>query len=321
MATISQFKWPADLSKIDLAGLLPKLPPIANYVLVVLLAYTLADLAWMLVPRQDTPVPQNLNNNLNRSNAQALSQQQSRADISAWHLFGMVQKDMPAPAPVIEEAPDTSLNLTLKGVFASTDPNSAWAIIADGRAEDEIYRINDPLPGGASVREIHPDRVIIFHNNRYETLRLPKDEIINNSLGSRQNFSRPVSPPPNNFNRSSSRSTNGPVNQVTGQAIETLRNYRNLLMNDPQQVMDIVRAEPYRRGGQLAGYRVFPGRDKQIMDQIGLMPGDVVTSVNGISLDSPLKGLEIMEQVKSSPEVSVEILRNNMPQTFVVPVN
>ena len=85
--------------------------------------------------------------------------------------------------------------------------------------------------------------------------------------------------------------------------------------------MNTVRAEPYRQAGKLKGYRIFPGRDKNLFGQLGLEPGDVVTAVNGIPLDSPLKGLEVMQNITDASEVNVDVLRNGVNQTFLVPMN
>jgi general secretion pathway protein C len=319
---IAQLKLPLPAG-LDTAVLMAKLPPIVNVVMVVLLANALAGLTWMIVPVPETPPPpissqaqssvRNVASNQNRVTSNA-------SEIARWHLFGTLQKELPKPPPVPEVAPDTTLNLTLRGVFASTDARYAWAIIADQSRNEETYGIEDNLPGGAVLKEIHADRIILLRNNRFETLRLPRDEMddgrrIGNVRSNRVSRS--------NITRQSSRIARSGATTVTPEASRILSEYRQKLISDPQSVMNAVRAEPYRRGGRLAGYRVFPGRDKQLMAQVGLQPGDVVTSVNGISLDSPLKGLEIMKQISQagSSQVTVDILRNGVTQQFVVPVN
>ncbi|MDH5379146.1 MAG: hypothetical protein OEX00_12550, partial [Gammaproteobacteria bacterium] len=158
------------------------------------------------------------------------------------------------------------------------------------------------------LKEVHPDKIILLRNGRFETLRMPEEVIagVNESLPSR---------------RASATQQNSVSSVVTPEAARVLNEYKQKLESDPQSVMSAVRAEPYRVGGDIKGYRVFPGRDKELLGQVGLKPGDVVTSVNGIELDNPLKGLEIMKQLKEASQVSVDVLRNGVNQTFVVPVN
>lgn len=288
-----------------------RLPPVANVLIVVALGGYLAQLTWLAIPLPQEQGPQRALPVLSQVN---VSQAQSaNRSLSAQHIFGEAAMAPPADqllAPYT--APETQLRLTLLGVFASTNKNSAWAIISDQGGGEETYAVGANVPGGATVHEILPDRVVLLRNGRYETLNLPKDGVEGEiSMG-----------------RGVNRAPSGPMGMggnrvyVTPEVAASLREYRSALLNDPQSVMDVLRAEPYRDGGgQLKGYRVFPGRDKQIMDKVGLRPGDVVTSVNGVPLDNPLKGLEIMRDLGNASEVAVQVLRNGTTQSLVVPVN
>jgi general secretion pathway protein C len=301
---------------------LARLPVVANVVLVVLLANSLATLTWKFVPLPETAEAPAREVAVAAVAANSGSKENSYIELTRMNLFGEKQRQTAKRAPVVEKrpevAPDTTLRLTLKGVFSSSDMGIAFAIIADASRKEETYRVGDKVPGGAVLKEVYASHVILFRNNRHETLRLPESKGKKAARNARTSS--------RDSNRRSSRSSratlpSGNVTQVTGEAAAILSDYRNKLMNDPQSVMNSVRAEPYRRGGKLAGYRVFPGKDKQLMSQVGLEPGDVVTSVNGIALDNPIKGLEVMKSLSENGQVSVDILRNGVSQTFVVPVN
>lgn len=100
----------------------------------------------------------------------------SAKDIAGWHLFGAAPaQERAAPAPIT--APDTKLDLKLRGIVASTEAGSARAIIEDSTGRQSSYGLGDQLPGSALLREIHPVWVILERNQRYETLRMPKDEL------------------------------------------------------------------------------------------------------------------------------------------------
>jgi len=211
----------------------------------------------------------------------------------------------PVAAPKAEtsvpiEAPETQLRLTLRGIYlAGRGGDSGFAIIADAGGKDETYAIGDPLPGGAVLKEIYPDRVILERQGRLETLRLPRDQGGGRSVTS-------VS------SGAGARSRGGGTLMVPPDAGRVLARYREKLLSDPQSVMDVVRAEPYRRGGRIVGYRVFPGRDRGLLAQVGLQPGDVITEVNGLGLDNPLNGLEIMRDLQNARQVTVKVLRNGV---------
>ncbi len=300
------------------------MPSVTATLLVIALAKSLASLTWDLMPENPYVAPPDVSTHaISRIGGQSTpSNSVAYNRITNYHLFGIARNEakapVVAPVPSTQEAPDTQLRLTLKGVVASGDMMEAWAIVADRTGNEDSYGIDSPLPGGAILKEIYSDRIILLHNGRLETLRLPKTELkSNNNL--RTSSNRRASSRRNHRRTASSASTN--VNRLSVQATQTLKDYRYKLLNDPQSVMNSVRAEPYRQGGRLKGYRIFPGRDKQLFGQIGLEPGDIVTSVNGIELDSPLKGLEIMQQLSDASNVSVNVLRNGVNQTFEAPLN
>ena len=99
------------------------------------------------------------------------------------------QGSQPVQTNIPIEAPETKLQLILRGALSSDDPEHARAIIADPRGKEEQYAIGEELPGNAELSEIHPDRVILKRNGRFETLRLPKDKMPSNTVASR-NVSR-----------------------------------------------------------------------------------------------------------------------------------
>ena len=220
------------------------------------------------------------------------------------HLFGEWPAERPEPvaeAPI--EAPETSLRLTLRGVYQGG--GNGFAIIADAGGKDETYRVGDALPGGATLEEIYPDRVILKRNGRLETLRLPREGEAGRTGRTMHGDDR-------------GRSAAAGRLQVPPKAGEVLARYRQRLLDDPQSVMDVVRAEPYRRGGRIVGYRVYPGRDRELLAKVGLQPGDVITEVNGLGLDNPLNGLEIMRGLQTASQVSVKVLRNGVEQEVTV---
>jgi general secretion pathway protein C len=96
--------------------------------------------------------------------------------IAEWNLFGRAAAPAAAAPAAPVEAPKTRLQLTLRGVAASPTTDDARAIIADPSGRERHYRPGEPVPGGASLAEVHPDRVLLLRNGRYETLPLAKLE-------------------------------------------------------------------------------------------------------------------------------------------------
>lgn len=92
-------------------------------------------------------------------------------DIPGWHLFGnyaIVKAKL---------LPQSQLNLTLEGIFYSSNPQQSQALIATTDVPVKIYKIGAELPGGAKVKEILPDSVIIEQNNKLANLPLKKPRL------------------------------------------------------------------------------------------------------------------------------------------------
>jgi general secretion pathway protein C len=275
---------------------------LVNLLLVVWVAYLLAEVTWLLVPR-----PELQHAALGRAAPVQPAQDKAAADgqaVARLHLFGEAPTDSETAevepvAPV--DAPETQLKLTLYGVFASEDKGEAWAIVADPRGEEQHYGIGDPLPGGAELVEVYPDRIILRRSGRYETLKLPQEE----KLGGAQAAAAraPAS--------ASSRTPSG----------EVLRQYRQTLRNDPQSLMSLVRPQPVRENGQFLGFRLLPGRDKEFLQQVGLQAGDIVTAINGVKLDSPVKGVRALQALAEGDQVSLDLQRDgeSLALSFQVP--
>jgi general secretion pathway protein C len=281
---------------------------------IVLLTYSIAQLTWKFVP---VPKPPAIPMNMAQPNRHATSQprnageQPMAAKISHLHLFGKFEPKKVAPPPVVDvaSAPETRLNLKLRGVFSSIDKSIARAIISDPKGDDDSYAIGDQVPGGALLNDILEDRVILERNGQLEVLKLPLEVLPGETADANmQNSGGRRMPPPTSYS--------SPIDTATADTSEILRHYRDALMNDPQSVMGLVRVQPYNRGGKLEGYRIRPGRDRALLTKFGLRSGDVVKAVNGVPMNNPIKALEILRDLSTATSVTVDIERNGTPQSF-----
>ena len=274
------------------------LPRIVEVVLVLLLAYTLAGLVWRLVPAppgsawqapREAPMP-----------AGGAGAQGPNVDLIARaHLFGEVPLDANPALSELTEAPDTRLDLTLMGILAATADRGSRALIGASNGEEKPYAIGDDVVRGVRLQAIFPDRVILARGGQLETLRLDKD------APSRGSAPAPVASAP-----------------AAGGSTETsamLANIRQELLSDPSRASEYIRIQPASSGGQLRGYRIYPGRDRSAFNAVGLRPGDLVTQVNGIQLNDANTALQMLGQLSQASSISVLVDRGGQQQ--VVNVN
>lgn len=256
-------------------------------VLLVLVVYQLARLTWMLMPAPPQEQVQPVT-----ATTPSTSADQSRVDasrIAGWHLFGQAAQTPSQQKNVPIDAPETRLNLILRGVFSSDDDQRARAIIAAPNGEERSYRIGDTLPGNAELSEIYADRIILLRNGRHETLRLPKDQLEGADMAA----------------------GNSAAADINREAGALLSEYRDLMQTNPRALVDLMRPVPANENNRFVGFRLYPGNRPELFQQLGLRPGDLVTQVNGIQLDSAAKGVEVMQDLRDSSQISLQIRRGN----------
>ena len=300
------------LPRLAALGLDKRLPVLATLLLTLMLAQTLAVLTWDLLPKPQVDGKVLLVPSARPAIRAGATEQNQARQISQWHLFGQVQTTSPAAVAKTTNAPDTRLNLKLRGVLASSDPALAIAIIADGKGKEDAYTLEAKLPGNAVLKEIYADRVILEYRGRLEALRLPKEVIAKFGSTNGPTTAKRGSGVRPGFKASPTRS----VRNADTSAL--LRQYREAMISDPQSLMNLVSASPVvnKATGKLKGYRVQPGKDRKLLRKFGLRKGDVVTAVNGVSLDNPIKALEIMRDLSTASSVSLDVERNGQMQSF-----
>lgn len=293
-------------------GILGRIPPqvsaqtqqriqrVAVVVLVVLLAHGLARLTWTLWPTPTTlpPTP----TARGAGDGGTSTQDRDLARVASLHLFGEAgqQAQRQREAPV--DAPETQLNLTLSGVLYNEDQAAARAIIAGARGPEKFYRVGDQLPGGATLDAIYRDRVILLRNGRHETLRLPEDR-----KGTAME------------SYTADNGRGGEPRVSTGGGQESLSDYRQQLLEDPAKIQQYLQGRPEMRNGEMVGFRVEPGSNPRMFQMTGLQPGDIVTAVGNVQIDSPDKGFQVFDELSSSDSVTLTVIRNG--STTQIPIN
>ncbi len=285
---------------INIQQLNSRLPVWINILLILACSYSLSQITWLLIPADEAAGsgPVSIKNNIRQ---QAVNKQPEYAQIiSQAHLFGRYQQKS-APEAVNTDAPETRLNLVLKGLLAATPMEHASAIIAIGkRGKEDIYGIGDKI-SGATIREIHTDRVVLERNGRYETLRMPKD-----FTGSTLIRSNPASGA-----RVSASDSPGRI----------LSNIRKNILKNPTSFGQYAIPVPYKVNGRLKGYRLQPQGDNSLFDAVGLEPNDVITRVNGIGLNKPSNGLSALRKLQNAKQVNLTVIRNGaeIPLSIEIP--
>ena len=87
-------------------------------------------------------------------------------------------------------------------------------------------------------------------------------------------------------------------------------------LTDLTQLGMQARVIPNYRGGKYEGFKLVGVKPGSLYRAIGIRSGDVIKAINGESINSPNKAMELFHQLKTSGEVSLEIERRRKTQTF-----
>ncbi|MCP4409060.1 MAG: type II secretion system protein GspC [Gammaproteobacteria bacterium] len=268
-----------------------KLPRLANIVLTMLIGVSLAALTWQVLAPPPAPgLADHLPSKPSHARQSRSNKPKYATQIANLHLLGRASKPQVQDIP---DAPKTRLNLNLRGVLASDDEN-AMAIIASGGANERFYHLGDAIPGGATLKAVYPDRVLLERNAQMETLPLPKSENTGIEIAK----------------------TQPPAVATNIEASNKLSTLRRQILKNPGQLGKLVRAKPVMDQGRFTGYALSPTGNKELFRELGLESGDVVTAVNGITIDRPEKGLNALQKLVSASEVTITLLRGGSEFTL-----
>ncbi len=269
----------------NLQLVLKKLPTVMSVVLVIACAHVLSQITWALLANDEQPVTTRTST---LKTAPKANNQQAFRQLTSANLFGIAGQTKTTKTI---RAPETRLNLVLKGVFAAIPMDNASAIIARGKkGKEDIYGIGDKLPGGVTIREIHPEHVILERQGQLETLRMPKVSSIGKLT-----------------NTAATKSTK----------TSALSSMRQNIMKSPTSFAEYALPIIVRENGKQIGYRLQPQKKGNVLAEMGLKPSDVITSVNGVPLDNPQNSIGALRKLTTAREVNITVKRNGVE----VPLN
>lgn len=266
-----------------------RLAIVSSLALGLIVAWLLVQLLWLVLvgpqvePAPVPPVPE-------------LQTAPAGRDGFRWDLFG---KPTSARAlPVV--ATTARSDLQLRGLMSGGE--GAFAIIADERGEEAVYRIGEELPDGSRVSAIEPLQVVLERDGRREALEFERDLPGRASQSSASSASgQRASPAPS---LPGIRGFQAPAG-ISAASLQTPE-------SPAADLADQISVMPVAGGG----YRVRPGRDATLFAELGLQVNDIVTAVNGQPLTSREDAQALFADVMRRGEVSITINRGGREMTL-----
>jgi general secretion pathway protein C len=256
-----------------------------------------------------------------------------RIDLAALDLFGRSEA---VDEPQVVDAPATSLNLELQGVFTAEDPEESTAIVAERNKTGELFQIGDRLPGNAILNAVFDDHILIKRGNRLEKLMF-SDTPLRQQVTTPQSTRRRIPTPDDSASAStrlqqireriaqrSREITRVPPSSQGGSSDNSIRDnlaaWREKIDRDPNAVLGEIGVSPVAEG-EAQGYRIGGQVSKQLLSQAGLQEGDVILSVNDTPVGNVATDKSLVDQALAVGRVRVEVQRGTRKFFLTVPIH
>jgi general secretion pathway protein C len=187
----------------------------------------------------------------------------------------------------------------LSTVASSNNPEWSFATIQTGSATD-LYRIGDTVG----------DRVLSGITWRYILLRGNSDECYIDMFGDQQDVKKVAT-------RRSSDDGDAAMAagiRVDGPNERTVdRSVVDQALANPTQFARSVRVRPYKKDGEVVGFRLRRIKKGSPIEMLGAQKGDIIHSVNGVDLTSIDQALAAYQNMRSESKLVFSITRAGKP--------
>lgn len=298
---------------------LTSLPKLLCFLLVILIAIAAAQLVWGLY-QANSQETISATNSTKPAQTKLIAPPPPRPDygsqIARLRLMGKTEKASNVAAKTqVENAPDTSLNLTLNGVLALGD-GEGFAIISDQAKKNKFYQIDSEISSGVTLAAVFSDYVLLNRAGRDEKLRLPRAD--------RAQFTSADARPSNNGELIKTANTFAGKNKSSkaknNDVATTISALRKQLTKNPSALKDylVITAANDPESGDFQGYKVNPNKNSSdFFYNMGLTDNDVVVAVNNINLRDPNNAGKAIKQLSTAKQLEMTVLRNGNEETLL----
>lgn len=226
------------------------------------------------------------------SEAEALRPLTAYDPIIERNLFNTKSGAERLPEPVVvENLQPTSLKLKLLGTVTG-DNDKAFAVIQNlQQRQQQLYRIGDTIQN-ATLKMILREKIILRVNGKDEILEIDKAQT-------------------KKTRRLSSKSATTDSRNITVKRSRVKSAVKNI-----NKLMQQARVRPHFTNGKADGLSLTGIKPNSIFHDMGLKSGDIITSVNGKTIESVEDVLTFYKSLQTSESVSLKLKRRGRLKTI-----
>jgi len=192
-----------------------------------------------------------------------------------------------------ERAPETMLSLQLFGIRAGEGTTGGSAIIAGADNVQNVYFVGQEIMPGVKLERVSAGRVMIRRNGVIESLSLDKEP--------------PTAVSPES---GASSATVAPA----GEAWSRVTTGADTLFSQ-------IQFTPRRAENGAPGLILQSGKTAGLLEQAGLMPGDVLLAVNGAPVSGVADLMAMANSLRDAERLTLEIERNSQRKVHRIAID
>ncbi len=227
--------------------------------------------------------------------------------------------DMPLPGDELDEstlefpgAVPTQLPLALLATMEATAPGISLATIAQQGGGAGVYAEGDELLPNVTLLAV--DLGLVYMRN--ESAGLDRVEFL--QVSSDDPPPVPTKAPADDKDKKDAAKPKKSANEIegasdsiscNGNSCTVERKFVNQLLANPAVLASQGNARPYSRD-DLKGFRLSRVKSGTLPKMLGLRSGDVITAINGQSLDSLDGAMKLYAKLRNAAHLTVDVTRN-----------
>jgi general secretion pathway protein C len=198
------------------------------------------------------------------------------------------------------ERPAGASALRLTGVVTGPTLDVLRAIVAGPGAKERSYRIGDILPDGSTLAAIDADRVVLRRDGSDRGVSL---ELLGDVLPD-------VPPARTAADRALPQASSVVAHEATPRAAAAA------MRANPVLLLQSVPFEAIVNQHRMVALRVGKPDDPSLIEELKLMPGDVITAINGVELNGPDQGAWMQSAPVPAHELTLRVYRDGRTRTL-----
>lgn len=240
----------------------------------------------------------------------AASEWKDRQSILDRNVFASSTLEPPptSMAPLEDDLEATQLPLTLLGTAASENPRFAWAAIQDRDARSTlVVGIGGSIQDKATVVRIERQRVVLLEGGVHRELALDENNLTPQIASAGAGSSSAVARTPEGRRAAAQRSAERRVArerlaEARSAAASVPREQVQEALRNPAELFSQARLLPKYEKGQMRGVQISQIKPGSLFEQVGIENDDVLTELNGVSIDSPEQSSRILQEFGQAEE-------------------